>query len=631
MLQTIHDKLKGIFAVAILVALGVVFVFWGINFSTDFGGFTQAKGVEVNGREVPTADVQQSYQEQLSRMQAAMGEAGVPDEMRTALQRQVIDQAVRNELIRQRTRELGFQATDADVLATIREIPAFQVDGRFSKDAYLAALQTVGMSADRFEQEQRQFVLAGQLDRGLYGSAFVLPGELERRVALADETRTIGFVTVPAGEFEAAVTLDDAAAQKYYEANKSRYMTEEQATVEYVLLDIDEFAAGVEVTEPELRQYYDENKARYTQPGRRRARHILFTGDAAAAEAKAKQAYARAAAGEDFAALARELSEDTGSKESGGDLGDAQREDFVGPFADAVWSMQPGEVRGPVKTEFGWHVIKLESISPETSRSFEDVRAELEDEFRHAQVEKSFGEAQEELDAAAFEATGDIAAVAGRLDLPLRRIERYTRSGGGELGATRKVTEAVFAPEVIAGRELRTVELSPGRVVALGVTAHEAAQPKPLEEVRAEVVESARLEEAGKLAAARASEVVAQLRKGAAWATAVAVWRGAEATQDPRPVGRHDPAVPDEVRRAAFSAPAPAGSPSYGVATLTRGDTAIWTVTGRAAGSLAAKTADDRRAAHDEARDALAMSDATAYLASMRANADIDVNPKLFE
>ena len=267
--------------------------------------------------------------------------------------------------------------------------------------------------------------------------------------------------------------------------------------------------------------------------GRRHARHILFAAgsDDAAAEANAKRAYERAVAGEDFAALARELSEDPGSKDSGGDLGEAERADFVGPFGDAVWSMKPGEIRGPVKTEFGWHVIKLESASPETTQSFEDVRAELEPEFRHAQVEKAFGDAQEELDTTAFEAQGDIGAVASKLNLPVKHIERYTRAGSAELGAAPKVTEAVFAADVIAGRELRTVEIAPGKVVALGVKAHQPARPKPLEEVRAEVVESARLEAAGKLAAARAGEIVAELEKGAAWPGAARPldWRGRDA------------------------------------------------------------------------------------------------------
>ncbi len=219
------------------------------------------------------------------------------------------------------------------------------------------------MSPERFEAEQRQYVLARQLDRGIYNSAFVLPAELERQVALRSETRTLGWVTVPAAEFVAAVKLDDAAIQAYYEAQQVALHERgagdrrlHRARHRCVRRKGDRHRVA-------LRQYYEENKARYTQAGRRHARHILIAagGDDEAAEAKAKRAYERAGAGEDFAELARELSDDPGSKDSGGDLGDAERADFVGPFGDAVWSMKPGEIRGPVKTEFGWHVIKLES------------------------------------------------------------------------------------------------------------------------------------------------------------------------------------------------------------------------------------------------------------------------------
>ena len=633
MLQTIHDKLKGIFAVAILGALGVVFVFWGVNFSSNIGNFSKAKGIEVNGREIPVEEVRRNYQEEMSRMQAALGDAGVPEQMRTAMQQRVLEQAVRTELIRQRTRKLEFEATDGEVLGTIREIPAFQVDGKFSPDAYHAALRSINMTPDRFEAEQREYVLARQLDRGIYNSAFVLPSEMERQVALRNETRTLAWVTVPAKEFESAVALDDAAILKNYEANKSRYMTEEQATVDYVELDIDAFAAKVTVTDAELHQYYEENKARYAQAGRRHARHILIAagGDEKAAEARAKSAYGRAKAGEDFAALARELSDDTGSKDSGGDLGDAERGDFVAPFGDAVWAMKPGEIRGPVRTEFGWHVIKLESASPETTRSFEDVRTEIEAEYRHAQVEKAFGDAQEELDTQAFEASGDLATVAARVNLPMKRIERYTRSGSTELGATSKVTAAVFSPEVLAGREIRTVELAPGKVIALSVKAHEPSRAKTLEEVRDAVVDAARLEAAGTLAAARANAVVAELGKGAPWPATVAKWRGEKATQDPKPVGREEAEVPAAIRDAAFRAPPPGGKPSYGTVALGNGDTAIWTVTAVDQGKLATLTPELRSRAQDEARNRAAMSDATVYVTSMRANADVDVNPQVFE
>jgi peptidyl-prolyl cis-trans isomerase D len=293
--------------------------------------------------------------------------------------------------------------------------------------------------------------------------------------------------------------------------------------------------------------------------------------------------------------------------------------------------MKPGEIRGPVKTEFGWHVIKLESASPETVRSFEEVRAELEPEYRRSQVDKTFGDAQERLDTLAFEAGSDIGSVASKMGLSLKHVERYTRAGSAELGATPKLTQAVFSPEVLAGREIRTVELAPGKVVAVAVKEHRSSAAKPLADVRAEVVESARMEAAGRLAAARAGEAVTALQGGAAWAASVGLWRGDGATMNPRPVGRQDESVPAEVREVAFRAQAPAGQPRYGVATLKNGDTAIWTVTAMEKGKVAALAQDARRTTHDESRDRKAMSDATVYVTAMRAAADVDVNPQVFE
>jgi peptidyl-prolyl cis-trans isomerase D len=630
MLQTIHDKLKGIFAIVILVALGVVFVFWGVDVSV--GSFTKARGIEVNGREIPVEEVRRSYQDELSRFEAAFGGAGVPDEMRVSMQKRALEQAVRSELIRQRTRELGFETGNQQVLEAIRQIPAFQVAGQFSADAYHAALRSINMSPEQFEAEQREFVLATQLDRGISSSAFVLPGEFERQVAMRKEGRELAWVIVPASQFAAAIEPDAAAIQAYYDAHKDRYRTEEWATVDYIELDIDTLAAGVAIDEQQLREYYESNKQRYTRPGRRHARHILIEvgDDPAAAEARAKSVYERARAGEDFAALARELSDDAGSRDAGGDLGFAERGDFDPAFADAVWDMKPGEIRGPVRSSFGWHVIRLEEIDPESTQGFDEVRAELEPELRRARVEKQFGDAQEELDTLAFEATGDLATVAAKMNLPVKRVERYTRSGTPEFGATPQVTEAVFAPEVLAGRELRTVELEPGRFIALGVSAHEPVSTRPLAEVREQVVAAARLEAAQKQASARADAVAAELKSGAGWDAATRPWQQA-GTHQPGLVLRDDADVPAEIRSAAFRAPVPQGKPQYGTATTGTGDAAIWSVTAVRNGSLAALSPEERNREREQARERVAVSDASVYIAAMRANADVDVNPQVFE
>lgn len=629
MLQTIHDKLKGIFAITILAALAVVFVFWGVDVSV--GTFTQARGIEVNGREIAVEEVLNSYQQELSRYQAAFGEAGVPEDMRKELQRGALDRAVQSELLRQRTRTLGYGASNAQVLEAIRQIAAFQVAGQFSADAYHAALRSANLSPEQFEAEQREFVLARQLDRGVSASAFLLPGEFERVVTLRLETREIGWAVVPGAAFTDAVALDEAAIAAYYEEHRDRYMTEERADVAWVELNIDQLAAGVTIDEAQLRQFYDDNQARYSTAGRRRARHILFDAgaDAAAAEARARAAYERARAGEDFAQLARELSDDPGSKDQGGDLGFAERSDFVAAFADAVWDMQPGEIRGPVKSDFGWHVIKLEEVEQESTRSFEEMRAELETELRRAEVEKAFGDRQEELDTLAFEAAGELEAVASKMNLPIRRMTGFTRAGGGELGSSRALIEAVFAADTLAGRELRTVELAPGRVVALGVTSHAPATPRALDEIRPLIVNAARLAQAQKLAAERADAVAKELRSGAAWDEATKAWQGMGG--DLRLARRDDQQIPPEVAAAAFRAPVPQGQPSYGTATLASGDTAIWRVSAMRPGSLAALSPEERQEQGEQTRQRAQYTDAAVYVTSMKANAEVDVNPKLFE
>ena len=634
MLQTIHDKLRGVFAILILGALGVVFVFWGVDASV--GSFTKAQGIEVNGKEVDVEGVRRQYQDELSRYQAAFGAAGVPEEVRTQLQTRALEQAVQGELVRQRTRKLHFFASDEQVLEAIRQIPAFQVGGKFSSDAYHAALRSAAMGPEQFEADQREYVVARQLDRGISSSTFVLPGEIDRRIALLNETREIAWVIIPAAEFQGAVALDQAALKAYYDGHLSLYMTEEQAAIEYIELNIESLASGVAINDDQLHEYYESNKERFSTAGRRHARHILIAvkDDEAAAEAEAKKVYQRANAGEDFAGLAREFSDDAGSADAGGDLGWALRGDFVAAFGDAVWDMKPGQVREPVRTEFGWHVIRLEEAEAGTTRSFEEVRAQLEPELRRAEVEKLFGNQQEMLDTLAFEAAGNLADVAAKLSLPIKRTERFTRQGGGELGGNPALVEAVFAAAVLSGSELRTVELAEGRVVAVRVASHEPSRARPLDEVRDQVAAAARLESAQHLASEKAVAVAADLSGGGDWAVATSAWRSGvaeSASYQPKLVRRDEALVPVEITREAFRAARPEGRARFGTAQLGTGDAVVWMVSAVRTGTLATLSPTERQQAFEAARESTNIADASAYVDAMRAAANVDVNPQVFQ
>ena len=630
MLQAIHDRLKGIFAMIIIGVIGVVFVFWGVEF-VSVGGFTATRGVEVNGEDIGGEDVRRAFLDELSRFQAAVGGAEVPEEVRKALEQQVVDDAVRTELIRQRTAEMRYIATDADVARSLQEIPAFQVDGKFSRDAYLAALLSVNLDPARFESDQRRQLAARQLDRGLFVSSFVLPGELERRAALRGERRELAWLVLPATSFTAGIEPDEAALTAFYERNRAQYLTEESADLQFVELDINEVAAGVGATEEDLVAFYEDHIERFSSVEQRRARHILIasSGDDAADEARARAAYERAAGGEDFAALAKELSADTGSAAQGGDLGWAERSFFVAAFADAVWSMQAGEIRGPVRSEFGWHVIRLDEVRPGAVKPLEEVRAELEADFRREQSERLFSDLQDQLDTEAFEAAGDLARVAEALALPVETLPGFTRSAGGPLGGVPAVAEAVFQPAVLRGEQLATVELVPGRVVTIKVTAHQPPRERPFEEVREQVRAALVLEQARERAKARAAELVVELDAGAQWATVTGGAAG-EAGASLREVGRGDPAVPAEIAAAAFRAPASAPLPAHGSVELASGDAAVWTVARVRPGTEFMADPTQRALVQQESREFASFQDATVYLNQLRATAKVEVNPQLF-
>lgn len=636
MLQAIHDNLKGVFAMIILGVLAVVFIFWGVEF-VSVGGLTSTKGISVNGEDVNVAEVQQEFQDRITQFQASMPGVELPADLREQIRQDVVEGAVTAELIRQRTDALRFRATDRDVLELIQQIPAFQVDGKFSKDAYYAALRAANIEPAYFEAMQKKSVAARQLDRGLFASAFFLPGEFERREALLNETREVAWAVLPAERFLSEVQPDVAGLAAWYEQHKDAYRTEERVNLQYVEIDLEGLADTVSVDEEKLRSYYEDNRDRYTTTERRRLRHILIasSGDGAAAEAAAKTAYDRAAAGEDFAKLAAELSQDPGSASQGGDLGWQERDGLVKPFADAAWSLKPGEISAPVQTEFGWHVIKLDAVEPGATRSFEEVRAELEPEYRRTEAEKLFGDMQEQLDTVAFEAAGDLARVAETLALDVSSVDGFTRAGGGVLGNSPDLLRTVFDPEVLTGSQLRTVEVAPGRVIAFKVVAYEPPRDRPLEEVQEQAMAAYRKDLAAEAATRRAAALADELRGGADWREATRPWIPAGVTEPtsttPRFIRRGEAAVPAPVSEAAFKAGEPAGAPLYGTTALDSGDAVVWTVTYVRPGSPGALAPAQRVAALRDAREWSAYRDASVYVAKLRAGAEVQVNPQLFQ
>src|SRR5579863_166783 len=631
MLQTIHDKLKGWLAGVVLGAIGLVFVFWGINWTLSAPNYA----AKVNGSEISANEVRQSYQQQLAQMERQT-KGAVSDAQRNAIKRRVLDQYVNSEALITRADDLGYRVSDAEVLQAECEIPAFQVDGKCDTAHAVAVMRAQGRSINEIEALFRRDVKLKQLDAALSTSSFVTPTELKQLRALTRQQREVGWLTLSAEKYAAGATPDDASLKTYYEAHKAEYMTPETVDLRYVEISLAQLASKVSVDDAQLKAYYDEQKQktpeRFSQPEQRRVSHILLPvatpKDDAAVKAKAEGILKRAQAGEDFAKLAKEFSQDPGSAAQGGDLGFSERKVWVAPFADAAFSMKEGEIRGPVKTQFGYHILKLEGIEPSAVKTFEEDRAELEAEYRRNEGERLFNNAQDQLADAALQNTSDIDVVARKAGLTVHEISNFSRSdGGGELGKAAPVLTAAFSQDVLDGRLSPMVEVEKGRGVVLRATDHKLPQQKPLEAVRTEVLAAWKKQRGVELAAAAASDAVKRLNAGESW-DAVIKSLGA-AVQAPKFISRSDAEVPQEIRIEAFKAPKPAPKPIYENVHLPNGDAAVFAFSAVREDPNSATLKEDDMRRQYAAR--IASGEAQSYAAAARVDATVTLNPQAID
>jgi peptidyl-prolyl cis-trans isomerase D len=350
--------------------------------------------------------------------------------------------------------------------------------------------------------------------------------------------------------------------------------------------------------------------------------------DDAAVKAKAEGILKRAQAGEDFSALAKEFSQDPGSAQQGGDLGWSERKVWVAPFADAAYSMKVDEIRGPVKTQFGYHILKLAGIRPATVRTFEQAKPDLETEYRRNEAEKLFNNAQDQLADAALQNATDIDVVARKAGLTVLEVPVFNRiDGGGGLGKVPAVIEAAFSQDVLDGRLSPIVEVEKGRGVVLRATDHKLPQQKPLEAVRTEVAAAWKKQRGVELAAAAAADAVKRLTAGESW-DAVVKSAGAPALPA-KFVARSDQEVPLEIRTVAFGEPKPPGKPIYSDARLANGDTTVIALS--AVREAPGDPKLDEMGMRQQFAAQIASTEAQSYAAGSRADAKVTLNPQALE
>lgn len=631
MLQILREKMSGWVAVAILAILIVPFAFVGIeNYFTQQVATYVAK---VNDATIEQDAFRRSFDDHRQQMRQMLGDRYDAAQFDTPeTKRQVLEGLIDREVLKQAAAKYGIVITAEQLQKEIMAFGAFQVDGAFDPAQYRAVLANAQMTPRMFEQRMYEDMLVRMLPQQIGSSGFVPTSYVDRYLALRDQTRSFGYVVLPAPADESIGEVSEEAVQAYYDSHSSDYTSAETVVLEYLELDSSKLEVSSNPDDAELRARYEDQKARFVEAEQRLASHILVSvpsnADAKAqseALEKAQKLAAKAReAGVDFASMAQAESDDAGSKASGGDLGWIEKGITDPSFEEALFGMQPG-VSEPVKSSEGWHVIWLREVRAEHGKSFEEARGELAAEALESERERQFSDLSGKLIDAIYRDPSTLETAANELGLTVQRTPVFGRGGGPGIAANPDVLKAAFSQTILEeGLSSDLIEIAQGHAVVVRLAEHTPAEVRPLEQVRPQVEASVRAqmrEEKGKaeLAAALAQVDSAEVLKKFAEERELE-YKEAEG------VGRNGATVLPAIISAAFKLARPAeGSVTIGTGDLSAGSHVLIALTGVTDGDPATVDAAQREMLGTQFGQAFGNFESQEFIKALRKEAVIEV------
>lgn len=624
MLHYIRDRAQGWIAWFIVGLISIPFALWGVN--SYMTGASDVVVAEVNGHEINQTELQQSLQQYRDQMRNVLGEQFDPAMFEgAAVKRNILDGLIEQRLLHEASQKLGQTVNDASVSEMIRSNPAFQRDGQFDPDYYAMMLARVGYSPASFEAQLRNDLLTQELTRNIQRSAIVTPVQLDRVLELEKQQREIAYGVVPLQNYVDKVSIDDEAVRAYYDNNKTAYTAPEQVRVNYVELNIDSIADTITVDEEALQQFYVDNESQFVGPEQRRVSHILIEGDDEQALAEIEKIAERLQQGEDFGTLAKAESQDTGSAAQGGDLGYFGPDVMEPAFEEAAFALENvGDISEPVQTEFGYHLIKLTGVESPEVQDFSDVRTEVEQRYRSQQAEAQFYDKAEQLANLSFENPDSLDVAAEELGLEIQTTPLFTR-GGTESGISSetKVVEAAFSEDVLQN-ELNSavIELSDTHLVVIHKNKHIPESVLPFESVKPAIEQQLLFDEASQFAREKGEAIVAELKTGAEAQTLLESWQPAAF------YGRDSEAVSQQILQRAFEMQKPESQAQYTGFTADNGNYVVIKLTDVQNGQTADVEAEERQSIQEQLQQMMSNAELQAFIASLRADADIEIRDK---
>ena len=616
---------------SILGALALVFAAWGAYGIVNLNFSTSSYAAEAGGQTISLDQARNAWLRAQGQLQEQYG-GNIPPAVQKSTQDQVLEGLITDTLISEHSEKLGYRVGDAELIAAIREEPAFQVAGQYSPDAAKEILAQSRLTIDQYKDEKRSDLRRVQLLGGIVTSEFVTPTEAARAQALRDEEREVQYAIVPADRYKSDAPIDAAAIDAYYKAHQADYLVPESVDLRYAQLTLAQVAGTQTVSDADVQAAYEKQKNRFVLPERRQASHILipFGKDPAAALKQANQVLALAKSGQDFAALAKKYSQDPGSAKNGGSLGWIDRSGFVAPFADALFGIKSvGEIVGPVKSQYGYHIIRLDGIQPGRTKTLAEARPELEAQLKQSAATNRFGDIEDSLQNRLQDPGVTLASLAKEFNLTTGEVPEFLQGkGGAPLGEAKPLQSMVFGSSAIAANTLGgPVILGNDRMAIFEIAARHPPHVKPLTEVRDSIVAALQKQRETDAALAAANTARTQLQSGTSFAQ---IGKDLKVAVDPAKfVGRGDPSVPAEILSVAFDAPKPVQGPVYQTVTLQNGGAALVAVTKIRSGAQTNKYLEQALQQQEVQRNGDAA--ARGYVAQLRATSKVSKNPDAFQ
>ncbi|MGZ8159531.1 MAG: SurA N-terminal domain-containing protein [Methylobacter sp.] len=616
MLTKIREKAQGAFAWGILIVICVPFALWGIQNYLDTG--EEAPVASVGDKDFFQRDVNRAYEQYSQNLQGMTF-----DEQ--SLKAQALEKLIKDEVLLQYVHAKGLVTTDDTAREFIQSLAYFQVDGKFDEKRYKTMLNLQKMSSAEFVNRIKNALIMEQFQRSIIDSGFATKYDVESFFKIQNQQRDVDYITVAVQKSAEQPSEEDIAA--YYQRHQDLYQTPEQVSIEYIELSLEDIAKTIAVTDDKLKAFYEEQKDQYTTAERRKISHILFAindkTDEKTALEKALKAQKELAT-KDFAALAAEVSDDKLTAKTGGDLGLFNVGVMEKPFEDAASALKLGEVSKPVKSAFGYHLIKVTELMPGEVKPFDSVKNEVTKAYQKAQAENAFYQAGETLTEMSYEHPDNLKTVADALGIAIKKTALFTKDKGESIAAEEKVRSAAFTEEVLQGNNSTPIELGTDRLIVLRMLEHKPAAARELKDVKPDIVAVLLADKAKQQAVETAKKIKARLQAGESIQTVAA--ENKLQVKAVAGLTRSKEDVPLPLSQAIFKAAKPVGGkPSIFIAELPAGEQVVVSLSKVTEGVM---TEDDKKQmelATKNIAKAFGQTEFNALINSLQAEADISV------